>query len=265
MPSLFRSIPSAKRGQSCTPLSSQSSLMSGARGEDLEGPSARKGSLLVTERYLPHQGGSRRYYHELARRLPDCTVLTGHEPGEKDFDRGAGVRIVRRPGIRENYSRKGFRTRSALINVLVLIAPKWLAILGWTLVEVIRGHPRLIHAGGYFYPGGPSRVIRFALGIPYVVYVHGEDVASALASRHFAKYMKWVFRGALRVVASSETTAAIVERNGVERSRIVVARPGIDHGRISPVSGDGGRHDARARPELGPGPVLLSVGRLARH
>jgi phosphatidylinositol alpha-1,6-mannosyltransferase len=236
-----------------------------AQGTSQGTPSSSRGPLLITERYLPHQGGSRRYYHELARRLPGCTVLTGHEPGEREFDRDAGVRIVRRPGIRGDSSRKGFRTRSALVNVLILVVPKWLAILGWTSIEVARRRPRLIHAGGHFYPGGSVRIIRSLLGIPYVVYVHGEDISADMNSRHFAKYMRWVFRGALRVVANSETTAARVERNGVERARIVVARPGIDLARIGAVPGDRDRQDARARLALGPGPILLSVGRLARH
>jgi phosphatidylinositol alpha-1,6-mannosyltransferase len=192
-------------------------------------------------------------------------VLTGHEPGEKDFDRSAGLRIVRRPGIRDIQTREGFRTRFAWINVLILVVPQWLATLGWTLVEVVRVRPRLIHAGGYFYQGGPLRILRFTLGIPYVVYVHGEDVAGALSSRRFTKYMRWVLRGSLRVVANAETTAAMVERNGIERSRIVVARPGIDPGRTSSTSGDGGQDDARARLGIGPGPLLLSVGRLALH
>jgi phosphatidylinositol alpha-1,6-mannosyltransferase len=228
-------------------------------------PTAQKGSLLITERFLPHQGGSRRYYHELAKRLPACTVLTGHERGDREFDRTAGVRIVRRAGVREDYSRKRLQSRFALMNVILLIIPKLIATLGWTLWEIRRARPALIHAGGYFFAGGPARVVRLLLGIPYVVYVHGEEVASALNSRHMDKYMRWVLRGADHIVANAGVTGAMIEGAGIDSSRIVIARPGLDPGRIGPATGEKERLEARKRLNLGPGPILLSVGRLAPH
>ncbi|MCP4546407.1 MAG: glycosyltransferase family 4 protein [bacterium] len=217
-------------------------------------------TLLLADRYLPHRGGSRRYYHEVARRLPGVTVLTGHQPGERAFDRQAGLRIVRRRGIRPNYAVDAGRLANPLLNVLLAYLPGMAAMVFWTALEMIRNRPGVIHAGGYAFAGLAARLLGPLFRIPYLVYAHGEDISSTLRRRFFRGYMFWILRGADRVVANCEHSASLVARCGVDPDRIVVGYPGVDIERFA---------DVASRPPMeiprNMGPVLLSVGRLVPH
>jgi len=95
-------------------------------------------SLLIVDRYMPHNGGSRRYYHELARQLPDVAVLAGYQPGDRDFDLKSGVKTIRRPGIRPNYAVAGDRLRNPMLNFLFAYLPGMLAVVFWTGWELLR-------------------------------------------------------------------------------------------------------------------------------
>jgi phosphatidylinositol alpha-1,6-mannosyltransferase len=214
----------------------------------------------MTERYLPHEGGSRRYYHELACRLRDCVVLTGSEPGSRAFDAASKVKIVRRIGVRFDYERRWYRTRSPHLNVLLILVPRWASLLFWTWWEILRRRPAILHAGGYLFPGVVARLLGPRLRIPYLVYLHGEDAASAVKSRQFLRCLRWVAAGAERVVANSRTTARLLVKHGVAEERIMIATPGVDPARWVPREGD-----ARERLGIRTRPVLVSVGRLERH
>ena len=55
-------------------------------------------ALLITDDYLPHLGGSRIYYHQVASMLaPGLSVLTRKRAGDGDFDSKTTYRIRRVP------------------------------------------------------------------------------------------------------------------------------------------------------------------------
>ncbi len=216
-------------------------------------------TLILVDRYLPHRGGSRRYYHELAIRLPGAVVLTGRQAGAKAFDREAGVRILRRPGIRPNYAVRSGSLANPLLNLLLSYLPGMIAMLGWTALEMLRSRPGVIHAGGYAFAGLAARLLGPLFRVPYMVYAHGEDVSSTLGRRFFRRYMIWVFQGADRIVANCEHTVGYLEQCGIRRERIVVAYPGVDPHRFS------SNCDARPAFRGNRRPVLITVGRLTPH
>src|SRR5207244_2137831 len=129
----------------------------------------------------PRVSGSRLYYHELAKRLPNTTVLTGHAAGEEDFDHRCPVRIIRRALIGPPHVDRRFRSR--WLHFVLVLVPCSVSILVWTLFEILRRRPHVIHAGHDAYSGVAARVFGRVFGIPYVVYSHGEDVGDWLRRR----------------------------------------------------------------------------------
>jgi len=217
-------------------------------------------SLLVVDRYMPHNGGSRRYYHELALRLPDVAVLTGHQPGEQEFDAASGVVTLRRKGIRPNYAVPADRIKNPLLNLLLAYLPGMAATIFWTFLEVARHRPKVIHAGGYAFAGLAAMVVAPLFRIPYLVFAHGEDVSSTKGRRLFEKLMCRVYQRAQKVVVNCMNTAALVRTCGVSLNQIIVANPGVDDKWLdnSPSPDSDGFKNKKE-------PTLLSVGRLVPH
>lgn len=221
-------------------------------------------SLLIVDRYMPHNGGSRRYYHNLARRLDEVVVLTGHQEGGREFDRTSGVKTVRRWGIRPNYAVAADGIKNPALNFLLAYLPGMLATLLWTLVEIIRRRPSVVHAGGYAFAGFAAYVLCPLLGIPYIVYAHGEDVLSTGRRRFFAGFMRRVYQAAVLVVVNSRNTEKLVSQQGIDAERICLAYPGLDdHWFQAPVLTP--ENTRRALGLGAEGPMLLTVGRLVAH
>lgn len=221
-------------------------------------------SLLIVDRYMPHNGGSRRYYHNLALQLGDVAVLTGFQPGWREFDAHAGVKVVRRPGIRPNYASRAADVANPYLNFLLAYVPGMAAVLWWTLVEMLRRRPAVVHAGGYAFAGFAARVLCPLLRVPYIVYAHGEDVMSTSRRRFFSRYMTWVLRGAAAVMVNSRNTERLVLGCGVPPGRIRLARPGVDQRWFADAAS--GADLAHGLLDPWPaGPVMLTVGRLVPH
>jgi phosphatidylinositol alpha-1,6-mannosyltransferase len=218
---------------------------------------SHRAALFLAERYLPGVSGSRRYHHEVAKRLADVVVVTSHEHGdEAAFDRGAGFEIIRGWGIGRRFLSSLPRSRA--LSLVTEYLPGAASMLFWSLVAAIRFRPATIHSGDGLFAGMAAHLVGRLCRIPYVVYAHGEELAG-LGRRH-ARYndvMRAIFTSARAVVCNTRNTAEMAIRLGVPRERVVVAYPGVDLGRF-------GDH-ARRRAPPPRGPRLLSVGFLVRQ
>ncbi|MCP4749893.1 MAG: glycosyltransferase family 4 protein, partial [Proteobacteria bacterium] len=182
--------------------------------------------LLLTDRFLPHRGGSRVYYYEICRRLT-IPVLTGPEKKSVDFDRDQSFPILRRWGIRPDYA-GWFHPKNPLANILLNYLLPLLCMTFWALVAAIRLKPKLIHAGGFQFAGFSALVVKKALGIPYLVYVHGEEVLACRSGKYLSRYMKWVFQHADGLIANSEYTKTLLISIGIDNRGITIVNPGIN-------------------------------------
>ena len=98
------------------------------------------------------------------------------------------------------------------------------------------------------------------LDIPYLCYVHGEDVETASTSRE----LSWIVRKALKhtkyLVCNSQNTANILLNNwNVSSDKIKIIHPGVDATQFIPAP-----TEQKIRLQLGwkKSPVILTVGRL---
>jgi len=200
-------------------------------------------SLLISTYYPPEHGGISHYMASVARALGparvSCLTNVPAGPGPDEAD---GVHVYRRP--------RAFAT-SKLTQALAVAT---------TVGEImLRERPQAVQLATTTSEGYFGLWLRRWLGLPYVIYAHGNEVLQAMKT-------SWpVARQALvsadRVLANSRFTAGLVEKAGVAPERIVVVHPGCDAETFRPADPDEGlrRRLLGARPR---GPILLSVGGL---
>jgi phosphatidylinositol alpha-1,6-mannosyltransferase len=201
-------------------------------------------SLLVSGTYFPPQvGGISHFMAEIATALGPEQVccLTGVPAARAKRATASGPRVYRRPAV--------FSKRTAV----------QLAGLGAAMTEIaLRERPRVVQfamaSEAYLGPW-----IERALGLPYVVYAHGNEILDAIQSTWDRP--RRALQAAARVFANSRFTAGLVEEAGVRPDRIDIIHPGCDTDLFRPVATD---PDLKRRllGDRAPGRVILSVGGL---
>lgn len=207
-------------------------------------------SLVISSLYFPPQvGGISRIMECLAKALGRDRIccLTGVSAGAGTVGSGGGPRVYRFPTV--------FSDRGKAIRAVA-----W----SWAVSSImIRDRPRAVLLGTV----GDGRYglwLRRWLGLPYVIYTHGNEILEILTAQgsthHKLKFGR-MLRSANRVVAVSRFTAGLVQCAGVDADRIDVVYPGCDVSRFSPRQTDdelrrrllGDRHKDR---------VILTTGNL---
>jgi phosphatidylinositol alpha-1,6-mannosyltransferase len=105
--------------------------------------------------------------------------------------------------------------------------------------------------------------LRKWLGLPYICYIHGEDVNTAANSREHAFLVRRVLSGAEFCIANSRNTARLLQQNWrLPPDRVRILNPGVDTQRFHPAP----KCDAiRRRLDWQERQVVLTVGRLQRR
>jgi phosphatidylinositol alpha-1,6-mannosyltransferase len=210
--------------------------------------------LLISELFPPVIGGSAELLANVYGRLShtDVTVLTNASPASTDRGETGGMRRVH---TRIDGRLRGLRSRREIEQI-------------WRLSRAILSHSRtkrrlVVHTARP-QPEGVPALVASALRrarLPFVCWVHGEDVSVALLSREYSWIVHRVCRGAEVVIANSDFSARIVAGLGVSKARIRTVHPGVDPTRFRPdVAAGSGREGF-----VPGGPVLLTVGRLQRR
>lgn len=211
-------------------------------------------ALLVSEVFPPQTGGSGRWLFELYRRMPagSVAVAAGEYAGCGAFDQEQALPIERLP---LTFPTWGCMSRQG--------AGLYWRALGRLVRMVRQQRPAAVHCGKILPEGWLAWMLRLRLGLPYVLFVHGEEMAVAAGSRELAWMTRRVLGGAQRLVVNSRNTARVLEQDWqVRPERISVLHPGVDTGRFCPAP-----RNAAVRQRLGWGerPVVLTVGRLQKR
>jgi len=120
-----------------------------------------------------------------------------------------------------------------------------------------------IHCARCLPEGVVGAAIKKLTRTPYVCYVHGEDINTAMNSREHAMLVRYVLKHTDYCIANSRNTAKLLAQNwNCPQERVHILHPGVDTSRFIPA----------ARCELVRGklgwadrPVVLTVGRLQRR
>jgi len=207
--------------------------------------------LVVTEVFPPRTGGSGRWLWEIYRRMPRDEVLiaAGESPDQEAFDRSHDVRVER---MRLTFPTWGAASRSGFSHYRVA-AKKLRGMIEGNRIEAI-------HCGKCLPEGFLAWWLRRRTGLPYLCYVHGEELRVVQTSRELKWMARRVLAGAQTIIANSRHTADLLRREWhVPLDRVALLYPGVDTLRFVPAA----RCDAaRARLGWGARPVVLTVGRL---
>lgn len=211
-------------------------------------------ALLLSEIFPPQHGGSGRWFWELYRRLPAQAVVVaaGEHERQEEFDRTHEMRLYRLPLWQAQY---GLRS--------------WAGLRGYRrAMQSLRGVLRqeridAVHAGRVLPEGWLAWLLKRRHGLPYLVYVHGEDISCYGQSRELSWMVRRVFRGAETVICNSDNSRQLVVGQWrVPREKVFLVHPGADVQRFVPAD-----LEERARTTLGWNGrcVVLTVGRLQRR
>src|SRR5688572_13976392 len=149
--------------------------------------------LLVSENFPPRTGGSGRWFWEIYRRMPRgrVVVAAGEHPCHEEFDRTHNLNISRLPLTLRQWgvlSQEGLRGYAAAVG---------------RLRRLVRQHDvEAIHCGRCLPEGVMALALSWMTGVPYLCYVHGEDVTGATTSRELHFLASQVLRRAACVVAN---------------------------------------------------------------
>jgi phosphatidylinositol alpha-1,6-mannosyltransferase len=176
----------------------------------------------------------------------------GNSEGDAPFDRAAPLRITRLPlyfkswGLWDRrsvleYGRAFFRLRRIIADV----------------------KPDVIHCGKCLPEGLLAAAFKRWRGIPFLVYVHGEELTLAHTSKQLTTLTQSVLGQSARVIANSQHTKQILRNDwNVPDDRIAVLHPGVDTTRFVPAEP---RADLRARLGWSGRRVILTVGALQKR
>ena len=206
---------------------------------------------LVSEIFPPRHGGSGRWFSEIYRRFPQGSVvaIVGEHDASDIHDRSFPHRI-HRVGL---FSREwGLRSVVGLKYYFRI----WRHLRGLVRQEGIDE----IHCGRILPEGLAALLVRLSQGVPYVCYVHGEDVEGASTSRELTLLTRLVIRYASRIICNSQNTLRILQENwNATEAQLTVMTPGVDIEHFKPDA-------ASKRPEnWANSPVVLTVGRLQKR
>ena len=207
---------------------------------------------VLSEIFPPVKGGSGKWLYEIYRRFPNDTVrfVVGEHEDATNFDaHNASLDLHRMPIHLVDWGT--FKPRSCWRYVKRLFAVR-------RCTQEIGIDE--VHAARVLPEGWIAYLMRKLFNLPFVVYVHGEDVSTATWSREHKFMVQRVLNNAKMIVANSQNTARVLERDyGVECQLLY---PGVDTGYYIPSA-----PDIRVRSRLGWGdrPTILTVGRLQRR
>lgn len=138
-------------------------------------------------------------------------------------------------------------------NVSVLIPksswslwPRWLPIFFETFQEIRRTHASALAVSHVVPMGYIALLVRWFIGTPFFVFVHGLDAARAYRSPWKRWWVRMILRHARAIIANSDFTKEIILKYGIQGNRITVITPCVTSAQ-------------KNTPENG---LILSVGRL---
>ncbi len=203
----------------------------------------RMDHLLVTNDFPPKVGGIQSYLWELWRRLPaeSTTVLTTTYPGDKSFDAGAPMNVVRT-------HRRVLLPTPSLLREIVRLATN----LG---VNHIVLDPAL--------PVGALGPLLKKRGLSYSVVLHGAEVTIPGRLPLLSALLRWVLRNADHVISAGQYPLAEAQRCARQRLSATVIPPGVDTNRFRPansVDRNSARH-VHGLPPLGGAPIVFTASR----
>jgi phosphatidylinositol alpha-1,6-mannosyltransferase len=208
-------------------------------------------TLLISEIFPPTHGGSGRWFWELYTRLPrnEYVIAAGSTEGVEAFDKTHDLNLKRLDLSSSNWG----------IKSLIGLKFYWRTFI--QIKKLIKQNSiTTIHCGRCLPEGFIGYIFYKLYKIPYVCYIHGEDVEAAATSRELSWIVKKVLANANALICNSKNTAnLLLDSWKIPSCKIEILNPGCDTDRFIPAESNdetkkllGWEHKR----------VILTVGRL---
>ena len=186
---------------------------------------AQERSLVLSEVFPPQKGGSGKWLWEIYRRQPAgvYAMMVGNQFGPDVGDDNYPQEVCR---LKLDMPYRGV----AKVNSLRHYAAQ---------IKLVRGLAReknvvMVHAARPLSEGLVARGVKLLTGIPYLCYIHGEDVNIASTSRELRMATKVVLSGAQVLIANSNfTKTLLVDEWDVSPEKVKLMHPGVDSARFA--------------------------------
>ncbi len=213
-----------------------------------------KKTLLISEIFPPIFGGSGKWFWDLYGRLSrDEYVIVSHTAdGSESFDKSHGLSVIRKNLKSDEW---GIASLQGFLFYLKTF---------WSIRKIIKRHNvGALHCGRCLPEGVIGYLFKKLFAIPYLCYIHGEDIETARDSREFILIINHVLKNADVLICNSRNTRSIlIDKWNVPENKLVVLYPGVDAGYFVP---DDRNQEVRSRLSWNTRPVLLTVGRLQKR
>ncbi len=213
-----------------------------------------KKTLLISEIFPPIHGGSGRWFWELYSRLPknQYVIAAGKSKDATQFDQSHNLNLNR---LNLSSIDWGLKSR---------IGASFYWRTYWELKKIVKSENiNFIHCGRCLPEGVMGYLIYLTMGIPYICYIHGEDIEAAATSRELSWLVGKVLKNAKKLICNSKNTAQLVTKRWPNVSKnINVLNPGVDINKFKPASLDS---DFQTRMGWAGRQVILTVGRLQKR
>ncbi|NBC13103.1 MAG: glycosyltransferase [Gammaproteobacteria bacterium] len=228
--------------------------------------------LLVANIFPPINGGSAVVYESLCQFAPRGTMhvlapwrhyLSGEEvAGWREYDAQVDFPIERIELLRPPAASPGSLLHSAWLQLSVDL-PLKLKVLRKAIGMIRREGIDVVCVCELSSGSWLGLLLRRMLGIPYINYIHGEEITTDVPYRLFGRRRRQYLHKADAVVAVSEfTRRALIDKMGVAPERIELIVNGVDAERFQPGPKPVGLLE---RYGLAGKRVLLTVGRLVER
>ncbi|MDX9703635.1 MAG: glycosyltransferase family 4 protein [Candidatus Auribacterota bacterium] len=210
--------------------------------------------LIFSEIFPPRKGGSGRWFYEVYSRLSkeNHIVCTGYCEGDNAFDSTCGMNIIRLNLSMPEWGLKSFRGLKDYIRIFFHVRK----IIKKEMISSI-------HCGRSMPEGLVCYLISKLSKVPYLCYVHGEEIATYEHSRELVFLSKLIFRESKAIIVNSNNSKEIMLNYVPDcKEKIHVLNPGVDSSYFSPAPFDPmirKKHGWYGRK------VVLTVGRLQKR
>jgi phosphatidyl-myo-inositol dimannoside synthase len=204
-------------------------------------------ALLITDKFLPHAGGTAVIYYNWARCIPggDLAILTCSVPGRphRELDQQLESSVYRVP----------------FVNIPKFRFPLcWLILFMVAPFAILRERPQVLHAGQPLETGWIAWFWAAVFGKPYILHCFGDEIAFYWNAGLAGRIMRFLAHRAAQITVISNYSGQKLQALGLPSARISLIYPGVAWSET-----ENGAASARDRgAEQRHGPVLLTVGRL---
>jgi phosphatidylinositol alpha-1,6-mannosyltransferase len=210
-------------------------------------------TLLISEIFPPKVGGSGRWFWEIYSRLPydKYIIAAGCDPHANPFDSTHDLKCLRWPLTLENW---GLCSTSSIRAYIKLLS---------SLRKVVKNYNiSTIHCGVALPEGLLGLAAWKWFGIPYLCYVHGEELEIYNSSRQYKWLSQKVYLNAQKIIVNSLNTRRMVALHTGIEANVKVMNPGVDTNYFVPK-----QKDIKTISRLGWSgrKVILTVGRLQKR